>query len=58
MSLLIVGSCSKITQNIVLAIAKQSLYQSIVIRDVLPTYDFHNRFYKLKRYLKDQKSTT
>lgn len=58
MSLVIVGSCSRITQNIVLALAKQTLYQKISISDVLPTYDFHRRFYRLKRYLKDQKSTT
>lgn len=41
MSLLIVGSCSKITQNIVLALARQSQYQKISISDILPTYNFH-----------------
>jgi uncharacterized protein YgbK (DUF1537 family) len=56
MSLIIVGSCSKITQNIVLALAKQSLYKKITVSDLLPTYDFHRRYYRLRRQLKDQKS--
>lgn len=58
MSLVIVGSCSKITQNIVLALARHNLYQKITISDLLPTYDFHRRFYRLSRHLKDQKATT
>ena len=41
-----------------LALARQSQYQKITIDDVLPAYDFHRRFYKLKRSLKDQKSNT
>lgn len=57
MSLAIVGSCSKVTQNIVLAAAKQGNYSKITISDLLPTYCFHQRFYKLKRQLADQKST-
>jgi hypothetical protein len=58
MSLIIVGSCSKVTQNIVLALAKQSLYKKITISDLLPTYDLHRRYYRLKRHLSDQKSQT
>lgn len=58
MSLIIVGSCSKITQNIILALSKQSLYKKITVSDLLPTYDFHKRYYRLCRQLKDQKSTT
>jgi hypothetical protein len=58
MSLLIVGSCSKITQNIIITLAKQSLYQKITISDLLPNYSFHKRFYQLKRTLKDQKYNT
>lgn len=56
MSLLIVGSCSRVTQNIVLALGKQSLYSKITISDLLPTYDMHRRYYRLKRHLSDQKS--
>lgn len=56
MSLLIVGSCSRVTQNIVLALGKQPLYKKITISDLLPTYDMHRRYYRLKRHLSDQKS--
>ena len=56
MSLLIVGSCSRVTQNIVLALGKQQLYKKITISDLLPTYDMHRRYYRLKRHLSDQKS--
>lgn len=56
MSLLIVGSCSRVTQNIVLAASKQNLYKKITIADLLPTYDFHRRYYRLRRQLSDQKS--
>lgn len=58
MNLLIVGSCSKVTQNIVLAIAKANLYQSISIADLLPLYDHHYRYYRLRKHLNDQKSQT
>lgn len=57
MSLLIVGSCSRVTANIVLALAKNNLYRSITIADLLPLYDHHHRYYKLRRQLSDQKST-
>jgi hypothetical protein len=58
MSLIIVGSCSKITQNIVLALSKQSAYKKITISDLLPSYGFHRRYYRLRLQLKDQKSET
>jgi len=57
MSLLIVGSCSRITQNIIHHLSKQQQYRQITITDLLPTYDFHRRYYKLRKTLKDQKST-
>lgn len=57
MSLLIVGSCSRITQNIILRLAKQQLYSKITIADLLPVYDFHRRYYNLRKTLKDERST-
>lgn len=51
MSLLVVGSCSKATQNIILQLSKAQLYKSVTITDLLPTYEFHNRFYKLQQQL-------
>jgi hypothetical protein len=56
MSLLIVGSCSRVTQNIILAASRQNLYKKITIADLLPTYGFHRRYYRLRRQLSDQKS--
>lgn len=56
MSLLIVGSCSKITSNIVLALAKQNIYKKITISDLLPLYDHHERYYRLRKHLNDQRS--
>lgn len=58
MSLLIVGSCSRATQGIVAQLAKQQLYQSITILDLLPTYDLHQRFYRLKQNLSSLNSNT
>ena len=58
MSLLIVGSCSRVTQNVVLALAKANLYQSVTIADLLPYYELHNRYYHLRRALADLRSTT
>lgn len=58
MSLLIVGSCSKITQNIILSLAKTNLYQNIAIADLLPLYEFHYRYYRLRKHLNDQKANT
>lgn len=57
MSLLIVGSCSKVTSNIVLALAKKNLYQRITIADLLPLYENHQRYYRLRKFLNDQRST-
>jgi len=51
MSLLIIGSCSKITQNIVLHLGKSQTYSRITISDLLPTYCFHKRYYKLRQQL-------
>lgn len=51
MSLLIVGSSSRITQNIVLALSKHNLYKSITISDLLPLYDHHRRYYRLRKVL-------
>lgn len=56
MSLLIVGSCSKITSNIVLALAKHNIYESITIADPLPLYHHHERYYKLRKNLNEQRS--
>lgn len=49
MSLYIIGSCSRITQNIVLQLAKNNQYSQITIGDLLPVYEFHDRFYQLRR---------
>lgn len=56
MSLLIVGSCSKITSNIVLALARNNLYESITIADPLPLYHHHERYYKLRKNLNEQRT--
>jgi hypothetical protein len=58
MSLLIVGSASRITQNIVLQLSRQNLYKSITISDLLPVYDFHSRYYHLRRTLAHEHLTT
>lgn len=51
MSLLIVGSCSRVTQGLVHLLARQQAYQQITILDLLPTYHFHHRFYRLQKQL-------
>ena len=56
MSLLIIGSCSKITQNIILSLAKSNIYQNIAIADLLPLYEFHYRYYRLRKHLNDHKA--
>jgi len=58
MSLLIIGSCSKITQNIVLHLGKTQTYSRITISDLLPTYSFHKRYYKLRHQLDQENITT
>lgn len=58
MSLFIVGSCSKITRNIILQLAKNNQYNQITLGDVLPVYDFHQRYYQLRRDLANAKLTT
>jgi hypothetical protein len=58
MSLLIVGSTSRITQNIVLQLSRQKLYSSITISDLLPTYCFHARYYHLRKTLAQEQSST
>lgn len=49
MSLYIVGSCSKITRNIVLQLAKNNQYNQITIGDLLPVYELHDRYYQLRK---------
>jgi hypothetical protein len=49
MSLFIIGSVSRITSKIVHHIARNSQYKSVTIGDLLPSYDFHNRFYRLQK---------
>lgn len=58
MSLYIVGSCSRITRNIVLQLAKNNQYSQITVGDLLPVYDFHDRFYQLRRELSELPSNT
>jgi hypothetical protein len=58
MSLLIVGSCSKIASNLVLGLAKQGSYSRITIADPLPLYSYHARYYKLRKFLQEQRSKT
>lgn len=49
MSLLIVGSCSRITQNIIHNLSAAKQYNRITIMDLLPIYNFHNRYYDIRR---------
>lgn len=58
MSLLIVGSCSRVTQGLVQHLASQKTYEKITILDLLPVYDFHYRFYRLQKQLASQQSQT
>lgn len=57
MSLLIVGSCSRVTSNIVLALTRSGLYSSITISDPLPVYEHHQRYYRLRKLLNEQRSS-
>lgn len=58
MSLLIVGSCSRVTQGIIQRLARQKTYERITVADLLPLYDFHQRFYRLKKQLSSQQLST
>lgn len=58
MSLLIVGSTSRITQNIILHLARQNAYKSITITDLLPLYGYHHRYYRLRKALTEQPTQT
>lgn len=58
MSLLIVGSTSRITQNIILHLARQHAYKSITISDLLPLYCYHHRYYRLRKALAEQHTQT
>jgi hypothetical protein len=58
MSLFIIGSCSKITRNIIVQLSKNNQYQHITLGDLLPTYEFHERYYKLRKELADHKFNT
>lgn len=51
MSLFIIGSVSRVTSNIVFQLAKSGQYKSVTIADILPTYSFHSRFYRLQHDL-------
>ena len=51
MSLFIIGSASRVTANIVLQLARNGQYSSVTIADLLPTYEHHHRFYRLRREL-------
>ena len=55
MSLLIIGSCSRITSKIVQSLARNQQYTRITIGDLLPTYNFHNRYYRLRKELDQEK---
>lgn len=56
MSLLVVGSCSRIASNLILGLAKHNMYKSITIADLLPWYEFHQRYYRLRKQLTEQRS--
>jgi hypothetical protein len=56
MSLLIVGSCSRVTQNIIKLLSQNQVYTTVTILDLLPTYNFHQRFYRLQKDLKKSNS--
>jgi hypothetical protein len=58
MSLLIVGSTSRITQHIILQLSKLNAYKSITVSDLLPSYEYHNRYYRLRKALAESHSTT
>lgn len=58
MSLLIVGSTSRITQHIILQLSKLNAYKTITVSDLLPTYEYHNRYYRLRKALAESNSTT
>lgn len=49
MSLFVVGSVSRITSNIVTRLAQEGKFSTITIADLLPSYEYHNRFYRLQR---------
>ena len=56
MSLFIVGSVSRITSNIVHQLAKNPHFKSVTIADLLPSYDYHYRFYRLQKELDEAKA--
>lgn len=58
MSLLIVGSASRITQNIIHRLSQLSLYKHITLTDLLPQYKFHQRYYALRKALSKTGSST
>jgi hypothetical protein len=51
MSLLIVGSCSRVTQNLILKVGQTQSHKSVTILDLLPTYNYHQRYYQLQKQL-------
>lgn len=54
MSLFVVGSVSRITSNIVTRLAQEAKFSTITIADLLPAYEYHNRFYRLQRQLEQK----
>ena len=56
MSLLIVGSCSRITQHLILNLARAGRHSSITLLDPLPLYRHHDRYYALRLRLLEQRS--
>lgn len=58
MSLLIVGSCSRVTSNIIHTLSKNQQYTKITIADLLPLYPFHHRYYRLRKELDASSSST
>lgn len=49
MSLFIIGSVSRITSSIIHHISKNSQFKSVTVADLLPSYDYHHRFYRLQK---------
>lgn len=53
MSLYIVGSVSRVTSHIIKQLAANKLYSSITVGDLLPSYHFHQRYYRLQQDLEN-----
>lgn len=51
MSLLIVGSCSRLTQTIIKHLIQKGQYSKITLADLFPQYHHFHRYYKLREEL-------